>query len=67
MSDQNGIVIESIGIHHPEKQVCTKEVLEGCAKKIRFPMEKVSGIKSRPMAGTLEFSIDLAGKAIETS
>ena len=65
MNEQNGIVIESIGIYHPEKQVDTKEVLEGCTHKIRFPMEKVSGIKSRPMAGNREFSIDLARKAVE--
>lgn len=56
-------VIESIGVYLPPKIVSTREMLQGCKRKVRFPMERMTGIKSRRMAGETEFSIDLAKKA----
>ncbi|MEP6948361.1 MAG: 3-oxoacyl-[acyl-carrier-protein] synthase III C-terminal domain-containing protein [Ginsengibacter sp.] len=64
MRDRKNMVIESLGIYLPEESFSTAEILGGCKKPIRFPLEKISGIKSRCMAGTTEFSIDLAKKAI---
>lgn len=57
-------IIESIGIYLPAQSISTREVLQGCKNQIRFPLEKISGIKTRRMAGQQEFSIDLARKAI---
>ncbi len=64
MSQPRNIIMESIGVYHPPESVSTAEVLEGCSKRIRFPLEKITGIKSRPMAGKTEFSIDLAKQAV---
>lgn len=57
-------VIESLGVYLPPQSISTREVLSGCKNSIRFPLEKISGIKTRRMAGQEEFSIDLARKAI---
>src|SRR6185436_21011983 len=57
-------VIESLGVYLPPKIVPTDQVLRGCRNKIRFPLEQMSGIKSRRVAGETEFSIDLAKQAI---
>jgi 3-oxoacyl-[acyl-carrier-protein] synthase III len=57
-------LIESLGVYLPPQAVSTQEVLQGCKKKVRFPLERITGIKSRRVAGETEFSIDLAGKAI---
>ena len=65
MDQKYDTVIESIGIYLPGNAVSTKEVLSGCQKKVRFPMERMTGIKSRRMAGETEFSIDLSKKAVE--
>ncbi len=65
MDQKYDTVIESIGIYLPDNAVSTKEVLSGCRKKVRFPMERMTGIKFRRMAGETEFSIDIAKKAIE--
>ncbi len=59
------MIIESIGVYLPPKVVSTREVLESCQKPIVFPLEQLTGIKSRRMAGETEFSIDLAKKAVE--
>ncbi len=58
-------VIESFGVYLPDKTVDTREILKGCKKKIFIPLERLTGIKSRRMAGDTEFSIDLAIKAVE--
>ncbi|UCH96111.1 MAG: hypothetical protein JSV88_04455 [Candidatus Aminicenantes bacterium] len=63
--DKGNTVIESLGVYLPSKVVSTKEILQGCKRKVLFPLEKMSGIKSRRMAGDGEFSIDLAKKAIK--
>lgn len=62
-SDCNTIM-ESLGVYLPPKAVSTKEVLRGCKRKIFVPIERMTGIQSRRMAGKTEFSIDLAMKAI---
>ena len=64
MNKKRNIIMESIGVYHPPRLVSTAEVLEGCKNRVRFPLEKISGIKARPMAGETEFSIDLAKKAV---
>ncbi|WP_020539098.1 3-oxoacyl-[acyl-carrier-protein] synthase III C-terminal domain-containing protein [Lewinella cohaerens] len=58
-------IIESIGVYLPPRSFTTTEVLQDCTTPIRFPLEKISGIKTRRMAGQEEFSLDLAQKAIE--
>jgi 3-oxoacyl-[acyl-carrier-protein] synthase III len=64
MERKRNTVIESIGIYLPPDSVSTSEILKGCKNQIHFPLEKITGIKTRPMAGQHEFSIDLAKKAI---
>ena len=64
METKRKALIESLGVYLPPKSVSTDEVLEACKNPIRFPLEKISGIKNRRMAGQEEFSIDLAKKAI---
>ena len=64
MRDNTNTVIESLGVYLPRESFSTNEILQGCKKQIRFPLEKISGIKSRRMAGQYEFSIDLAKKAV---
>jgi 3-oxoacyl-[acyl-carrier-protein] synthase III len=59
-----GSVIESLGVYLPPRSVTTREVIRGCKKTILFPLEKMTGIHSRRMAGDGEYSIDLARKAV---
>jgi amino acid adenylation domain-containing protein len=59
------MIIESMGYYLPPKVVSTKEVLEHCNPPVRFPLEQLTGIKTRRMAGETEFALDLAKKAIE--
>ena len=58
-------LIESLGVYLPPHSVSTREVLQACTHRIRFPLEKITGIKYRRMAGKEEFAIDLARKAVE--
>ena len=62
--DQPKTVIESLGIYLPPKEVSTEEVVRGCKSRIRLPLQRLTGINSRRMAGEVEFSIDLAKKAV---
>ncbi|MGH3555223.1 MAG: 3-oxoacyl-[acyl-carrier-protein] synthase III C-terminal domain-containing protein, partial [Mycobacterium sp.] len=57
-------VIESLGVYLPARAVSTETVLAECANEIRIPLERLTGIKSRRVAGDDEFSIDLARKAV---
>jgi 3-oxoacyl-[acyl-carrier-protein] synthase III len=57
-------VIESLGVYLPPRRVSTAEVLRGCRCPVRFPLERMTGIESRPVAGDGEFSLDLAKQAI---
>lgn len=58
------MIIESLGVYLPPDSVGTGEILEKCAHPIKFPLERMSGIASRRMAGETEFSFDLARKAV---
>lgn len=64
MQQQQNAIIESIGVFLPPCSVATGDVIAGCKKPLHFPLEKITGIKSRRMAGQQEFSIDLARKAV---
>jgi amino acid adenylation domain-containing protein len=59
------IIIESLGVYLPTQEVTTAEVLKGCRKRIWFPLEKMTGIKTRRKVGEKEFTVDLARKAAE--
>ena len=58
-------MIESLGVYLPPNEVTTKDLIGNCKKKMWFPLEYMTGIKSRRMAGKEEFSIDLAEKAVK--
>ncbi len=58
-------MIESLGVYLPPNEVTTKDLIGDCKKKMWFPLEYMTGIKSRRMAGKEEFSIDLAVKAVK--
>ncbi len=57
-------IIESLGTYLPPKVVTSEEVLAGCVQPIKFPLAKLTGIKSRRMAGETEFSLDIAIQAV---
>ena len=58
-------VIESLGVYLPPNAVTTREVMRGCRPLVSLlPLEALTGIRSRRMAGDLEFSIDLAKRAV---
>ena len=57
-------VIESIGTYLPAEVMSTESVLAGCANDIGIPLERLTGIKHRRVAGHGEFSIDLARQAV---
>jgi 3-oxoacyl-[acyl-carrier-protein] synthase III len=58
------MLIESLGVYLPARIVSTDEVLRGCRVKLRFPLERVTGIESRRVADEGEFSVELALRAI---
>jgi 3-oxoacyl-[acyl-carrier-protein] synthase III len=58
------MLIESLGVYLPSRVVSTEEVLQGCRVKLRFPLERVTGIEYRHVAGENEFSVELAHRAI---
>ena len=64
MYKKQNTIIESIGTYLPPKIFSTVEVMQGCKNKIQFPLENITGIKTRRVAGESEFSIDLANKAV---
>jgi len=64
MNEKDNIIIESLGVYLPTKVVSTKQALESCRKKISFPIEELTGIRSTRVAGDEEFAIDLAKRAI---
>ena len=49
----------------PPKKVSSKEILRACRVKMMLPLQRLTGIKTRRMAGESEFSIDLARRAIQ--
>ncbi|NIL98278.1 MAG: amino acid adenylation domain-containing protein, partial [Planctomycetales bacterium] len=64
-TEKANTIIESLGVYLPPKEVTTKELVKGCKHKMWFPLERMTGIHSRRMAGEDEFSIDLAIKAVD--
>jgi amino acid adenylation domain-containing protein len=60
---QGNTVIESIGTYLPATMMSTEAVLAGCVNPIGIPLERLTGIKNRRVAGDGEFSIDLARNA----
>ena len=56
-------LIESLGVFLPAEAVSTADLVAGCRVKLGFPLERMTGIRSRRMAGKHEFSYDLAEKA----
>ncbi|RZK99944.1 MAG: 3-oxoacyl-ACP synthase, partial [Pedobacter sp.] len=64
MHIKHNSIIESLGVYLPPQTVSTGDVMRGCINNIQFPLENITGIKSRRKAGQDEFSIDLAGNAI---
>ncbi len=56
-------VIESLGVYLPEARVSTAEVVAGCARPLRMPLERFTGIQGRRVAAPGEYSIDLARAA----
>lgn len=66
MNTGNGIRIESLAVYLPPRRVSTSEVVGRCRTEIKFPLEQLTGIRSRPVAGDGEYSIDLAAKAVSS-
>ena len=57
-------VIESLGVYLPPREVSSEEILAGCVEEVRFPLERLTGIANRRMAGDGEFAIHLAEQAV---
>ena len=57
-------IIESLGVYLPPRQISTAEVIRGCRNKVRFPLERMTGIKFRHVAEG-EYAMDLAVHAVE--
>ena len=49
-------VIESIGVYLPPKEVSTSDIVSGVKYSLRYPLERLTGIASRRMAGDTEFA-----------
>ena len=58
-------IIESLGVYLPPRIVSTAEVMRDCKHHISLQLERLTGIRSRRMAGDDTFSIDLAQRAVE--
>jgi len=56
--------VESLGVYLPEREVTTRTVLNGCRRRPRVPLERMTGIATRRMAGDGEYSVDLAKAAV---
>ncbi len=61
---KNNIIIESLGVYLPANSVTTDEIIAGCKHKILFPLEEMTGIKSRRLAADDEFTSDIASHAV---
>lgn len=56
--------VESLGVYLPEREVTTRAVVKGCRQRLLVPLERLTGIASRRMAGGGEYSVDLAKAAV---
>jgi 3-oxoacyl-[acyl-carrier-protein] synthase III len=63
-TSRRAMLIESLGVYLPPRTVATDELMRGCRVRTGFPLERMSGIKTRRVAGDTEFGIDLAERAI---
>ncbi|MFG0287507.1 MAG: 3-oxoacyl-[acyl-carrier-protein] synthase III C-terminal domain-containing protein [Rhodopirellula sp. JB044] len=61
----NHSILESVGTYLPPQVVTTREILDGCVRPVRVPLERLTGIRSRHFAGDDEYAIDLASNAIQ--
>jgi len=57
-------IIESLGVYLPERVVTTEEVVRGCKRANKFPLERMTGIRNRRVAGNGEFATELAEQAV---
>lgn len=64
MNQPKHTLIESIGTYLPSRALSTADVLAGCKRPLRFPLERITGIQARRVVESGEYSIDLARKAI---
>ena len=65
MSETQRSYMESLGVYLPPREVSSRDVVRGCAHRLLLPLERLTGIESRRMAGETEFGYDLAVKAVE--
>lgn len=57
------MVIESLGVYLPERRVTSQQVAADCVRARRLPLERLTGIKSRPVAAEGEGAFELARRA----
>ena len=57
-------IIDGLGCRLPDRRVTTKEILQGCRNSVRLPLERLTGIRERRLAGDDQFSLDLARDAV---
>lgn len=58
-------LIESLGLYLPKRVVTSREVIDGCARFVGFPLEQYTGISARHVAADGEYSFELTLRAIE--
>jgi 3-oxoacyl-[acyl-carrier-protein] synthase III len=56
-------LIDSVGVALPTRSISTREMVDGCAYRLNVPLEMLTGITSRRVAGDGEFAMDLAVRA----
>ena len=61
---KNSTVIESLGTYLPARQVRTEELVAACSGVNEYPLERLTGIRSRRVGGDGEYGIDYARRAI---
>ncbi len=61
---QRRMLIESLGVYYPARVVSTADIVAGCHKKLRAPLERVTGIRRRRIVAEGEYSHELAVHAV---
>lgn len=56
-------VIDSLGVALPVRSMSTRELIDGCAYPLKFPLERVTGIAARRVVAEGESALDLAESA----
>lgn len=62
---KKNMVIESIGKYLPEIEVSATDIVNGCSERIRFPMQRITGIESVRNLPEGKDSLSLAIEAIQ--